>query len=291
MAMYCAKEDGRNRYHIFRPGMDSQNVKRETMETSLQMALDRGEILLYYQPKINTDTGRISAVEALARWFHPELGAIPPTQFIPMAEENGLIGYLGEWVLRTACSQNKAWQDAGYPPMRVAVNFSPKQFQLMDIADMVKRVLDDTLLEPCWLEIEVPEDIMLRGEEIAVQALGRLSRMGVQISIDDFGTGYSTISNFRKIPVNTLNIDRSLTSGICTSLDDEALVRAVVSLAQCLELGVNAEGVETEDQRQMLEALNCSEMQGYFFSRPLPADELERHLDILNKRRKGRRRR
>jgi diguanylate cyclase (GGDEF)-like protein/PAS domain S-box-containing protein len=282
-AMYCAKEEGRNRYHLFRPGMISQSFERESLESSLHKALDRGEFLLYYQPKINVKTGLINSIEALARWVHPEFGMVPPNQFIPMAEETGAIGPLGEWVLRTACIQNKAWQDAGFPPMRIAVNFSPRQIQYLDMADMVERVLAETLLEPRWLEIEITENVMLRNEKAAVQTICRLSKLGVHISIDDFGTGYSTFSYIKKIPINTLKIDQSFISDICSNLNDEAIATAVINMAQCLNLNVIAEGVETEEQRNLLESLNCSEMQGYLFSRPLPADELSSFLDNLKK--------
>jgi diguanylate cyclase (GGDEF)-like protein len=281
MAMYCAKEEGRNRYHLFKPEMDSQTFKREPLESSLHKALEKGEIHLYYQPKINTVSGMISAVEALARWFHPEFGNIPPAQFIPMAEETGLIGYLGEWILRKACIQNKVWQDEGFPSIRMAVNISQKQFQLMDVAEMVEKVLVDSGLEPCWLELEVPENILLRNDVAAVHTLGKLSRLGVQISLDNFGIGGSTFCNFRKCPVNALNIDRSLIQNICFNLDDEALVTALIGLAKCLKLDIVAEGVETEDQRKLLESLECTVMQGYLFSRPLPADELSRFLKNL----------
>jgi diguanylate cyclase (GGDEF)-like protein/PAS domain S-box-containing protein len=282
-AMYCAKEEGRNRYHLFKQGMISKSFERETLESSLHKALDRGEFLLYYQPKVNIKTGLISSIEALARWVHPEFGMVPPTQFIPMAEETGVIGPLGEWVLRTACSQNKAWQVAGFPPMRIAVNFSPRQFQYMEMADMVERVLEETLLEPRWLEIEITENVMLRNEKAAVQTICRLSKLGVHISIDDFGTGYSTFSYIKKIPINSLKIDQSFISDICSNLNDEAIATAVINMAQCLNLNVIAEGVETEEQRSLLESLNCSEMQGYLFSRPLPADELSSFLDDLKK--------
>jgi diguanylate cyclase (GGDEF)-like protein/PAS domain S-box-containing protein len=281
IAMYCAKEEGRDRYSLFKPVTDSPISERETMETSLHMALERGQFLLYYQPKINTKTGRISSIEALARWLHPEFGMLPPTRFIPLAEESGFIIPLGEWVLRTACAQNKAWQDAGYPPMRVAVNFSPRQFQFFNLAEMVERVLADTGLEPCWLELEITENLILRHEDAAVQALCSLSRLGVHISIDDFGTGYSTFSYIKKIPINTLKIDQSFINGICSNLNDEAITTAVIGMAKNLNLNVIAEGVETEGQRKVLESLNCMEMQGYFFSRPLPAEELSNFLDNL----------
>jgi len=286
-AMYCAKEEGRNRYHLFKQGMISQSRERETLESSLHKALDRGEFLLYYQPKINVKTGLISSIEALARWVHPEFGMVPPTQFIPMAEETGVIGPLGEWVLQTACRQNKAWQVAGFPPMRIAVNFSPRQVQYLDMADMVERVLAETQLEPRWLEIEITENVMLRNEKAAVQTICRLSKLGVHISIDDFGTGYSTFSYLKKIPIDTLKIDQSFISDICSNLNDEAIATAVINMAQCLNLNVIAEGVETEEQRSMLESLNCSEMQGYLFSRPLPADELSRFLDNLKNEQEG----
>ena len=281
IAMYCAKEEGRDRYSLFKPVTDSPASERETLETSLHMALERDEFLLYYQPKINIKTGRISSIEALARWIHPEFGMLPPSRFIPLAGESGLIIPLGEWVLRTACAQNKAWQDAGYPPMRVAVNFSPRQFQFFNLAEMVERVLADTGLEPCWLELEITENIMLRHEDAAVQTLCRLSRLGVHISIDDFGTGYSTFSYIKKIPINTLKIDQSFINGICSNLSDEAITTAVIGMAKNLNLNVIAEGVETEGQRKVLESLNCMEMQGYFFSRPLPAEELSNFLDNL----------
>ncbi len=286
-AMYSAKEEGRDRYCLFKPVADFQAFGQETLESSLRKALERGEFLLHYQPKINIKTGRITSIEALARWLHPEFGMLSPSQFIPMAEENGLIVPLGEWVLRTACTQNKAWQNAGYPPMRIAVNFSPKQFQLLNLAEIVEKVLADTLLEPRWLELEITENIMLRNEEAAVETLNRLSDLGIHISIDDFGTGYSTFSYIKKIPINTLKIDRSFISDISSNLSDEAIAKAVIALAKNLNLNVIAEGVETEDQRKILESLNCSEMQGYFFSKPLPADELSKFLDNLDKTFKG----
>jgi diguanylate cyclase (GGDEF)-like protein len=281
MAMYRAKEGGRNRYHLYTPATDTQAFERLALETSLRKAFERQEFLLHYQPKFNITTGRVISVEALVRWRHPEMGLVMPTQFIPLAEETGLIGPLGEWVLRTACAQNKAWQDAGYPAMRIAVNLSPKQFQLLNLAEMVVKVLADTRLAADWLELEITENIMLRNEEAIIQSLHRLSERGVHISIDDFGTGHSTFSYIKKIPINTLKIDQSFISEICSNLSDEAIATAVITMAQSLNLNVIAEGVETEEQRKLLESLNCSEMQGNYFSRPLPADELRKFLDNL----------
>ncbi|HEY6837996.1 MAG TPA: EAL domain-containing protein, partial [Geobacteraceae bacterium] len=244
-------------------------------------ALERGEFLLYYQPKVNLKSGRIVSIEALARWQHPEYGMIPPAQFIPLAEETGLIVPLGEWVLRAACSQNKAWQDAGYPPMRIAVNFSPRQFQKMELAEMVEKVLFETGLAPGWLELEVTENLMLSSEEHTIATLKRLADLGVHISIDDFGTGYSTFNYIKKLPVDTLKIDRSYVSDIDSNRSDAAIATAVIEMAHTLSLNVVAEGVETEGQLKFLEALNCPEVQGFFFHKPLPSDEFTRLLDNL----------
>ena len=274
MAMYRAKEQGRNRYHLYTSAMDVQAFHRLTMENSLRRALQREEFLLYYQPKVNIKTGRIVCIEALVRWQHPELGLILPQQFIPLAEDTGLIVPLGEWVLRTACSQNKAWQKADFTPMRVAVNLSPRQFQQPNLAEMVEHALAEADLAPAWLELEVTESIMMQNMEKTIGTLRRLSNLGIHISIDDFGTGYSSLSYIKKLPVQTLKIDQSFVSDITINLDDAAIATAVITLAQSLRLNVIAEGVETLEQMELLDGLNCPEMQGYFFSRPLPASKI-----------------
>jgi len=284
LAMYRAKEAGRSRYHLYTPAMDVQASRRLALESCLRQALERDEFLLYYQPKVNIKTGRIASIEALARWHHPEFGMVPPTQFIPLAEETGLIVPIGEWVLRTACLQNRAWQEEGFPPMRVSVNFSPRQFQQLDLAEMVERVLADTGLEPRWLELEVTENLMLQNEDYAIATLSRLSEAGVNISIDDFGTGFSTFSYIKKLPIHTLKIDQSFVSDIDSNQSDAAIVTAVIRMAQSLHLNVIAEGVETESQRCLLDALDCPEMQGHLFSRALPAEEIAKVLDGLNRR-------
>jgi diguanylate cyclase (GGDEF)-like protein len=284
LAMYRAKEAGRNRYNLYTPAMDVQASRRLALESGLRQALARGELLLYYQPKVNIRSGRIASIEALARWHHPEFGMVPPTQFIPMAEETGMIVSIGEWVLRTACAQNKAWQQAGFPPMRISVNFSPRQFQQFDLAEMVERVLADTELEPCWLELEVTENLMLQNEEQAVSMLRRLSEMGVQISIDDFGTGCSTFGYLKKLPVHTLKIDQSFVADIDSNLSDAAIVTAMIRMAKSLQLNVIAEGVETEAQRLLLDALDCPEMQGHLFSQALPAEDFAVILERLSRR-------
>jgi len=280
-AMYLAKEAGRNRFHIYTPAMDVHASRRLALESGLRQALARQELLLYYQPKVNTKTGRLVSVEALVRWEHPEFGMVPPAQFIPMAEETGVIVPIGEWVLYTACAQNKAWQKAGLPPLRISVNLSPRQFQQVDLAEMVERVLAATELEPRWLELEVTESLMLHDEEQAIVLLRRLSELGVQISIDDFGTGYSTFSYIKKLPIHTLKIDQSFVSDIDSNQNDAAIVTAMIRMAQSLQLNVIAEGVETEEQRFLLDALDCPEMQGHLYSQPMPAVELGKFLERL----------
>lgn len=280
MAMYRAKQHGRNRYHLYTPSMDIQASRRLTMEMSLRKAMERNEFFLHYQPKVNVKTGRVVSFEALVRWQHPQLGLVGPKQFIPLAEETGLIVPLGEWVLRTACAQNRAWQDANYPALRVSVNFSPRQFQIFRLADMVEKILDETNLAPCWLELEVTEGIMLQNIENTIGTLHRLSQLGVHISIDDFGTGYSSLSYIKKLPISSLKIDQSFVNDITTNKDDAAIATAVITLAQSLNLNVIAEGVEYEAQARLLDSLDCSEMQGFFFSRPLCAEDFPR---LLNK--------
>jgi predicted signal transduction protein with EAL and GGDEF domain len=273
MAMYRAKESGRNRYQLYNASMHKQASRRLAMENRLRWGLQGGEFFLHYQPLVNVKTGQIISIEALARWRHPELGLIPPREFIPLAEEIGLIIPLGEWVLRTACAQNKAWQDAGYPPVRMAVNFSPHQFQAHKLADMVENILLETGLAPCWLELEVTEGIMLQDVDATIRTMRRLCDLGAHISIDDFGTGYSSLSYIKKLPIHTLKIDQSFVSDIIVNNDDAAIATAIITMAHSLRLNVIAEGVETREQMLFLNSLNCSDMQGYFFSRPLPSNE------------------
>lgn len=282
MAMYRAKEHGRNQYHLYNLSMNTQTSKRLAMETNLRKAMEREEFFLNYQPKVNVKTGRVVSFEALVRWQNPELGLVEPKQFIPLAEETGMIIQLGEWVLRTACAQNRAWQEAEYPPMRVAVNFSPRQFQILRLADMVEKVLVETKLDSRWLELEVTEGIMLQNMENTVTTLRRLSDLGVHIAIDDFGTGYSSLSYIKKLPINTLKIDQSFVSDITTNPDDAAIATAVITLAQSLRLSVIAEGVEDEGQARLLDSLDCSEMQGFFFSKPLNAAEFPLLMNKLH---------
>lgn len=278
MAMYRAKEDGRNRYHLYNQTMDVQASRRLVMENSLRWALQKGEFFLNYQPQVNVKTGRIICTEALIRWQHPDLGLIPPKQFIPLAEETGLIVQLGEWVLRTACAQNKAWQNENLPPVRVAVNISPRQFQNHKLAETVEKVLAETEMEPSWLELEVTEGTMLQDIDTTIHTLRRLSNLGVRISIDDFGTGYSSLSYIKKLPIHTLKIDQSFVSDLTVNSDDAAIASAIINMAQTLKLNVVAEGVEAVEQVKFLGTLNCPEMQGFYFSKPLPANELSHFM-------------
>ena len=274
MAMYRAKEFGRNRYHLYTPSMDAQAFERLSLENSLRRALQRDEFFLHYQPKVDVRSGAIGSIEALVRWRHPEFGIVPPTQFIPLVEETGLISSLGEWVLRTACLQNKEWQKKGFPPMRVSVNCSPRQFQQLNLTHIVEQALGDSDLDPEWLELEVTENLMMQNEESAMLTLRHLNDLGVSITIDDFGTGYSSLSAIRKLPITTLKIDKSFISDINTNSDDAAIAKAVITMAQSLRLAVVAEGVETKEQMNLLDSLHCHFMQGYYFSRPLPAADL-----------------
>jgi len=274
MAMYRAKEGGRGRYHLYNQTMDAHASQRLIMENSLRWAMQKGEFFLHYQPEVNIKSGKIISIEALLRWQHPILGVLPPKQFIPLAEENGLIVQLGEWVLHAACTQNKAWQNAGFPHVRIAVNISPRQFQSHKLSDMIENILIETELDPCWLELELTESVMLQDMDTTIRTLRRLSDLGIHISIDDFGTGYSSLNYIKKLPINTLKIDQSFVSDLTINSDDAAIATAVINMAKSLRLNVIAEGVEAVEQVKFLSSLDCQEMQGFYFSKPLPAIEL-----------------
>nr|WP_051481703.1 EAL domain-containing protein [Paraburkholderia nodosa] len=273
VAMYRAKDMGRNTFQFFQPEMNANVGARLNLERRLRRALRDSEFLLHYQPQVEIEGGRIIGMEALVRWRDPEVGLVSPAQFIPVAEESGLIGPLSDWVLREACRQNRAWQLAGLPPVRVSVNFSAKTFHQRDIAQLVKDVLQETGLEACWLEIELTESTLMRNAEEAVSMLNELHALGIGIAIDDFGTGYSSLSYLKRLPVDRLKIDRSFVADIGTSSDDETITAAIIALAHELQLQVIAEGVETSAQFAFLRARACDELQGYFFAPPLPGDE------------------
>jgi diguanylate cyclase (GGDEF)-like protein len=273
-AMYSAKDSGRNNFRFFTEDMNAQVVERLTLENSLRLALEKGEFSLVYQPQIDIDNGNITGVEALLRWRHPVLGLVSPDKFIGVAENSGLIIPIGEWVLRTACSQARAWQDQGLLPVPMAVNVSALQFGQEGFREVVRRVLHETGLEPQYLELELTESLLLTNEDVTFSVLQDLKDMGLKLAIDDFGTGYSSLSYLKKFPVNKLKIDRSFIRDVGVSADDEAITIAIISMAKSLHLKVIAEGVETEAQMSFLRSHHCDEIQGYYFSRPLPAEEL-----------------
>lgn len=277
-ALYRAKEQGRNNYQFYHPEMNAKVSERLAMENSLRKALEKNEFLLHYQPQIDLNTGAIVGMEALVRWHHSESGLISPAKFIPLAEETGLILPIGEWVLRTACAQNKAWQEAGLSPIRVAVNLSGRQFQQRNLVETVRRILTDTGLGAEYLELELTESILMQKIEIITSVLSEIDAMGIQISVDDFGTGYSSLSYLKRFPISTLKVDRSFVNDITTDPDDAAITSAIINMAHSLKLKVIAEGVETGDQLSFLRSLKCDGMQGYFFSRPLAAEDATKLL-------------
>ncbi|CCQ98633.1 putative Diguanylate cyclase [[Clostridium] ultunense Esp] len=274
-ALFRAKEQGRNTYQFYTSSMYTEAFQRLVLENHLRRALENGEFTLFYQPLVDVSTGRITGVEALIRWQHPELGIISPGEFIPVAEENGLIIPIGDWVLTTACKKANEWIHAGFPPLRLNVNLSARQFQQPDFIDRIWGILKETGLPPQYLVIELTESIIMQNAEVNASRLQKLKEMGVMIAIDDFGTGYSSLSYLRRLPIDTLKIDRSFVWEISNSSDDRVIASAVISLAKSLQLKVVAEGVETTEQAEFLQKNGCYEMQGYLFSRPLPDQKME----------------
>jgi diguanylate cyclase len=277
-AMYCAKQRGGSSVEFFTSTMSLATEERVRFEGDLHRALKLQQFELHYQPKYDASTKRIHSVEALIRWRHPERGLIAPDQFIPLAEESGLIVPIGEWVLRDACRQVRVWQDLGLPTLRVAVNISALQFRRLDLVDTVRRALADNGVAAKYLEIELTETAVMSDPEESVDTLERLSRMGILVSVDDFGTGYSSMTYLRRFPIDKLKIDRSFMTNVMKSADDASIVQAIISLAHGLRLKVVAEGVETADQVAFLQKLGCDQYQGYYFSRPVSAAAFEAML-------------
>ena len=268
-ALYRAKEQGRNNYQFYSISINPKASELLTLENSLHHALENDEFVIYYQPQINIKTGKITQMEALLRWHHPRLGLVSPATFIGLAEENGLIIPLGEWVLRAACTQNKAWQAMGISPIRIAVNLSARQFQQPNLLEQIQQILSETQLNPCNLELEITETAAMQDVEYTTAVLHALRKMGIRISMDDFGAGYSSLGYLKKFPLHTLKIDRSFVQDLADSPDDLAIISAIITLGQGLNLNVVAEGVETQAQLEQLRSLNCVEMQGFWFSQPL----------------------
>ncbi len=272
-AMYCVKQRGRNSLQFFAPGMDSITQERGKLEADLHEALARQQFELHYQPKVDARTGLVHGAEALIRWRHPERGSVPPAEFIPLAEECGLIESIGQWVIREACRQARAWQLEGLARTRVAVNLSAFQFRHGTLLQTIQQALQDFSLDPSYLEVEITESALMSDPEESVQILEQLSRMGVLVSVDDFGTGYSSMSYLRRFPIDKLKIDRTFINELTSRPDDASIVRAIVSLAHSLKLKVVAEGVETPEQLEFLKSLGCDQYQGYHFSPAVPAAE------------------
>lgn len=278
-ALSYVRKNGGNNYKFFTSDLHDTAISRLALENELRRALERSEFELYYQPKVDMVTGKMTGMEALLRWNHPDLGLVPPLDFIPLAEETGLILPIGEWVLRAACAQTKAWHDQGFE-LNVAVNLSPRQFQQRDLVSTINRIVAETGFDPHELNLEVTESSIMNNAESAVTILRELKDTGIRISIDDFGTGYSSLAVLKDLPIDVLKIDKTFINDVTTNPDDAALVTAVVTLAHNLRLNVVAEGVETREQLEFLRALNCDKWQGYLFSKPLPAAAFE---SLLNK--------
>jgi diguanylate cyclase (GGDEF)-like protein len=272
VAMFGAKENGRNTYQFYTATMNPHSLQRLSLEAALRRGLERAEFELHYQPKIDLRSGEAIGAEALLRWRHPELGMVPPGQFIPIAEETGLIEPIGAWVLREACTQARRWRDAGLD-VRVAVNLSARQFRNQGLARDIRKCLEATGAEASSIELELTESMVMQDPEQAVRTLNELNAMGLKLSIDDFGTGYSSLAYLKRFPIDSVKIDRSFVKGLPADAEDAAIVQSVMALARSLDLRVVAEGVETMEQREHLRAAGCDEMQGYLASKPLPAPE------------------
>jgi EAL domain-containing protein (putative c-di-GMP-specific phosphodiesterase class I) len=274
-AMHAAKQAGRNQYAFFSHELNVKALEFLTLKSALHEAIDRNELVLHYQPRVDLATGRIRGVEALLRWFHPTMGTISPARFIPIAEETGLIEPLGDWVLREGCRQRKAWLDAGMPPLKMAINLSAVQMSQPDIVPRIAEILAQTALPPECIELEVTESVLADNQDAIVEKLKAFRAMGIAIALDDFGTGYSSLSYLKRFPLDYMKIDQSFVRGIPGDPDDVAITRTIVALARNLGLKTVVEGVETEEQLAFAKAEGCNEFQGYLFSKPLSVEAIE----------------
>lgn len=278
-ALYRAKERGRNNYQFYASKMNDRALERLSLEQDLRKAVERNELFLLYQPRVSLKSGRIVGVEALIRWKHTLLGTISPAEFIPLAEESGLIVPIGEWVIRTACLQNKVWHDKGYKDLRLAVNISPKQFKHGNLTDNVKAIIHELGMSPRLLELEITEGCMVENTDVNLNVIQTLKSIGLDISVDDFGTGFSSLNYLKQFKVDFLKIDQSFVNGIPDDLNDSAITNAIINMGHSLKLSVVAEGVETREQAEFLRDNDCDEIQGYYFSRPVSAEEIEKLID------------
>jgi len=278
IAMYRAKQQGKNTYQFYAEQMNPHSVERLELEAALRRALERNELTLHYQPKVQARTGRVTGIECLLRWQHPTIGPVPPDQVVPLAEETGLIVPIGKWALRTACLQARKWAEQGLPLLRMAVNLSVRQFMSPTLLDDVVGTIAETGMDPRWIELEVTESVMMPEPEQAVKLLRKLKAIGVRLTIDDFGTGYSSLAYLKRLPIDCVKIDASFVRGIPVDASDVAITETILAMSGSLGLRVVAEGVETRDQVRFLERRGCDEMQGYYFSKPLPAEQLTAYL-------------
>jgi len=288
-AMYHAKESGRNNYQFHTEQMYQDSVRRVELESKLRHAIKHNEFELYYQPQIETSSQKVIGMETLIRWNQPDIGMISPAEFIPLAEETGLIVPIGEWVLRTACMQAKAWQDKGFPPLLLSVNLSSHQFRKKEFMSILHSALHDSGLPASQLQLELTERIIMHEDDFTIARLQKIHDLGIHLSIDDFGTGYSSMSYLKRFPLNELKIDKSFVDDVCNDGDDKVIVAAMINLAHGLNLNVIAEGVEEKNQLNWLESNGCDAIQGYYFSRPLPTNEFETFIITSNKMHNNRR--
>ena len=272
-AMYLAKQQGKNSYRQFTETPSAGTIAKMTIETDLRRAIERNELVVHYQPLVDMRSSAVLGSEALIRWQHPEHGLMAPSEFVPLAEETGLICPISDMVVETVCAQNKAWQQAGYDPMTVSINVSARQFQQDTLIPSITKALQRSRLDPWYLQLELTESVMMQDSEATIAILKRFKDMGIRISIDDFGTGYSSLSYLKRFPVDSVKIDRSFIKDITINPDDAAIAAAVIAMAHSLKLTVVAEGVETLEQLELLQSLQCDEMQGYFISPPVPAED------------------
>jgi diguanylate cyclase (GGDEF)-like protein len=274
MAMYAAKEEGKNNFQFYSKHSNPMSVERLVLESHLSRALERREFTVQYQPKVDMRSGEIKGAEALLRWWNPELGALSPTQFIPVAEDSGLIVPIGKWVLKTACEQAVAWQRRGLRPIVMSVNMSPRQFKDPALLDDIAETLAETGLQPQWLELEITESMIMHNVDLAAAKAEAIRALGVRLAIDDFGTGYSSLSQLKRFPIDTLKVDRSFVRDIPNNAEDRAITEAIIALGKALGVTVVAEGVETAQQHDFLRDHACDEMQGFYFSRPCHPDAI-----------------
>jgi diguanylate cyclase (GGDEF)-like protein len=278
-AMYQAKEEGKNNFQFYSEQRNANSFERLALESSLRRALERGEFELHYQPKIDLRSGKIVGTEALLRWLHPELGMVSPAKFIPVAEETGLIVSIGRWVLRTACTQNVAWQKAGLPHLGMAVNLSARQFLDDNLVHDVTSALRDAGMHPALLELEITESMLMHKPDKAIAILREFRDLGVRLAIDDFGTGYSSLSNLKQFPIDTIKVDRSFIRELPGNAENRGITEAIIAMGRALSLTVVAEGVETKEQAEYLREHACDEFQGFYFSKAVRASEFSELLE------------